>query len=322
MSSVSLIGRELTEIPFTELLSVPTVRDLDASWNSLPHLGVLLPRTTPTSTAATSSAAVCDCATSTGICARLANVQTLVLDNCEIGEWPSSLPGRADGCNAYSSVRTLSLNNNNIESVDDLFTDLDRLGVDPQRLEFLSLLKNHCCPNALVGKESDDYRRYRYYVLHRLPQLRFLDSTKVTADERAEAARVGQFLRVARPDKEAQLPPNATPPAAGSELPPGVRGLDELDDTPGQQARAPRAAYGYSSYVYYGSQSQGNRFIRNDEFDATSTNSCRLSSPPYFLFLFHHQPRATSSRVTRRGGTSGPRTRASTVYNPLRGRPA
>ena len=40
---------------------------------------------------------------------------------------------------------------------------------------------------------------YRYYVLHKLPQLTFLDSKPVSNDERKEAKRVGAFMRVVRP---------------------------------------------------------------------------------------------------------------------------
>jgi hypothetical protein len=32
------------------------------------------------------------------------------------------------------------------------------------------------------GRDTDDYQRYRYYVLFRLKDLRFLDSSSVTED--------------------------------------------------------------------------------------------------------------------------------------------
>ena len=41
--------------------------------------------------------------------------------------------------------------------------------------------------------------RFRYYVLHRLPNLKFLDSTAVKLWEKKEAARRGAFLKVVRP---------------------------------------------------------------------------------------------------------------------------
>jgi leucine-rich melanocyte differentiation-associated protein len=40
----------------------------------------------------------------------------------------------------------------------------------------------------------------RLFVLYKVPRLKFLDSSPVTAEERAEADRVGQYLVVAKPD--------------------------------------------------------------------------------------------------------------------------
>ena len=42
----------------------------------------------------------------------------------------------------------------------------------------------------------------RYYVLYKLPQLTFLDSRAVSAAERKEAKRVGEFMRVVKPSKD------------------------------------------------------------------------------------------------------------------------
>ena len=39
----------------------------------------------------------------------------------------------------------------------------------------------------------------RLYVLHRLPNLKFLDSTEVSEEEQKEAKRVGQFMKVVKP---------------------------------------------------------------------------------------------------------------------------
>jgi hypothetical protein len=52
-------------------------------------------------------------------------------------------------------------------------------------------------------------------VVYRLPGLRFLDSSPVTAFEKKEAARVGPFLKVARPVEDAvgtRPPPTPTAP--------------------------------------------------------------------------------------------------------------
>ena len=41
--------------------------------------------------------------------------------------------------------------------------------------------------------------KFRYFVLYKLPGLMFLDSRQVTAKERREAKRVGEFTKVIRP---------------------------------------------------------------------------------------------------------------------------
>lgn len=44
---------------------------------------------------------------------------------------------------------------------------------------------------------------YRYFVLHKLPQLRFLDSRKVTRKEVTEARTRGAFMKVVKPKTDA-----------------------------------------------------------------------------------------------------------------------
>ena len=87
-------------------------------------------------------------------------------------------------------LTTLSVNGNQIA---DLAVFLADVGRAFPALTFLSMLKNPCCPNFFTGKDQEDYRRYRLYVISVLPGLRFLDSTRVTDEERAEAERVGRF---------------------------------------------------------------------------------------------------------------------------------
>ncbi|KAF5900909.1 leucine-rich melanocyte differentiation-associated protein, partial [Clarias magur] len=71
-------------------------------------------------------------------------------------------------------------------------------------LEYLSLLGNEACPNQLVSldKDEDDYQRYRYFVLHKLKNLKFLDSRKVTQKEHLEAEARGAFMKVVKPKTE------------------------------------------------------------------------------------------------------------------------
>jgi len=150
------------------------------------------------------------------------------------------------------SVKTFSVNNNHIA---DLKLFLDSVQEAFPNLRFLSMLKNPACPNYFTGKDSDDYQRYRYYVLFRLRQLKFLDSTPVTDQERSEAIRVGSFALPARPDPAQYRRPASAP--VPDELP-------ELSQELKKEGQA-KASFGVSNYVYYGRQSEGNRFIVNED---------------------------------------------------------
>uniref|UniRef100_A0A8B9MZC0 Leucine rich melanocyte differentiation associated n=1 Tax=Accipiter nisus TaxID=211598 RepID=A0A8B9MZC0_9AVES len=89
----------------------------------------------------------------------------------------------------------------NIEGVSCFFFLLDHLAEVVPSLQYLSLLGNMACPNELVCKEKDedDYQRYRYFVLHKLTNLKFLDTRKVTRREREEALVRGAFMKVVKP---------------------------------------------------------------------------------------------------------------------------
>ncbi|XP_010282344.1 PREDICTED: leucine-rich repeat-containing protein C10orf11 homolog [Phaethon lepturus] len=95
-------------------------------------------------------------------------------------------------------LHTLMLNKNQITELESL---LDHLAEVVPSLQYLSLLGNMACPNELVCKEKDedDYQRYRYFVLHKLTNLKFLDTRKVTRREREEALVRGAFMKVVKP---------------------------------------------------------------------------------------------------------------------------
>jgi hypothetical protein len=147
-----------------------------------------------------------------------------------------------------ATLTTFSVNNNKI---DDLEVFLGCVRDAFPNLTFLSLLKNPCCPNYFVGKDQQDYSRYRLFVVSMLPQLGFLDSSRVTAEERSEARRVGHLMRVAKPQQPLL---RAEPPPEESE-----------EETPEEAAGRGKVSFGVSRYVYYGKQSEGNRFITNEE---------------------------------------------------------
>ncbi|ERE91979.1 putative leucine-rich repeat-containing protein C10orf11 like protein [Cricetulus griseus] len=89
----------------------------------------------------------------------------------------------------------------NLWHITDLEYLLDHLAKVTPALEYLSLLGNVACPNELVSLEKDeeDYKRYRCFVLHKLPNLKFLDAQKVTRQEREEALVRGAFMKVVKP---------------------------------------------------------------------------------------------------------------------------
>ncbi|XP_060728341.1 leucine-rich melanocyte differentiation-associated protein isoform X3 [Tachysurus vachellii] len=98
-------------------------------------------------------------------------------------------------------LHTLTLNKNQLSDIEALLEHLQE--VTPA-LEYLSLLGNEACPNQLVSldKDEDDYQRYRYFVLHKLRNLKFLDSRRVTPSEHLEAQSRGAFMKVVKPKTE------------------------------------------------------------------------------------------------------------------------
>ncbi|XP_051897719.1 leucine-rich melanocyte differentiation-associated protein-like [Pristis pectinata] len=95
-------------------------------------------------------------------------------------------------------LHTLTINKNQITELDSL---LDHLAEVVPLLKYLSLLGNEACPNELVSLDNDesDYQRYRYFILHKLPNLKFLDARKVTKKEQEEASTRGAFMKVLKP---------------------------------------------------------------------------------------------------------------------------
>eukprot|EP00070_Physeter_catodon_P029795 XP_028336689.1 leucine-rich melanocyte differentiation-associated protein isoform X2 [Physeter catodon] len=118
------------------------------------------------------------------------SLEELILDNNLLGD-DLVLPG-------LPRLHTLTLNKNQITDLECL---LDHLAEATPALEYLSLLGNVACPNELVSLEKDeeDYKRYRCFVLHKLPNLKFLDARKVTKQEREEALVRGAFMKVVKP---------------------------------------------------------------------------------------------------------------------------
>ncbi|XP_061601594.1 leucine-rich melanocyte differentiation-associated protein [Cololabis saira] len=174
-------------------------------------------------------------------------LEELVVDNNVLGN-DLQLP-------RLSNLHTLTLNKNQLTDIEAL---LEHLADVTPSLKYLSLLGNEACPNQLVSldKDEDDYQRYRYFVLFKLPQLKFLDTRKVTKKELMEARARGAFMKVVKPKSEAS-PGEEGPegrPLPYTPLPRGSR-----------DGKNHKGVFAKCRYIYYGKHSEGNRFIRNDQ---------------------------------------------------------
>ncbi|XP_053438987.1 leucine-rich melanocyte differentiation-associated protein [Nycticebus coucang] len=173
------------------------------------------------------------------------SLEELILDNNLLGD-DLVLP-------RLPRLHTLTLNKNRITDLEYL---LDHLTEVTPALEYLSLLGNMACPNELVSLEKDeeDYKRYRCFVLHKLPNLKFLDARKVTRQEREEAMVRGAFMKVVKPKASSEDDATASPGHHYTPLPSASRELTSH-----------RGVLGKCRYIYYGKNSEGNRFIRDDQ---------------------------------------------------------
>jgi len=123
-------------------------------------------------------------------------------------------------------------------------------------LTYLSMLKNPACPNYFTGKDMDDYKRYRLYVIYRMKKLKFLDYSPVTNEERKEATKRGPYLVTVKADLTQLKTQNPVKEDDTSALP-------SLPDTLQPEGKG-AARFGISNYVYVGKHSEGNRFITDE----------------------------------------------------------
>ncbi|CAH1407361.1 unnamed protein product [Nezara viridula] len=175
------------------------------------------------------------------------NLTELVVDNNEIDDSLilSEMP----------YLHTLSLNNNKITNLDVL---VKKIKLKLPKLQYLSLLGNIACPNELsdTDKDEEDYQRYRYFVLHHLPNLKFLDSRVVNDKEWNEGKTRGQYMNIARPKAcySQTIVEETNENKFNTPLPHKLRDPDDH-----------QGIYSRCVYRYTGKQSEGNRFIKNND---------------------------------------------------------
>eukprot|EP00753_Platysulcus_tardus_P022645 PLAT9853.1.p1 GENE.PLAT9853.1~~PLAT9853.1.p1 ORF type:complete len:234 (-),score=75.90 PLAT9853.1:56-757(-) len=180
---------------------------------------------------------------------KFTELDTLILDKNGL----SSLAGMP----VMPTVDTFWFNNNQVA---DLVGFIDEVVEKLPNITYLSMMRNPACPGFydLTDADVEDYNRYRYYILYRIPKLKFLDSAPVSAEEREEASRRGEFLAVRRPDgKKKKKKKKKKSEEERKEEEGGLAAM--------HSKREPAAFLGIGISRYDGRHSEGNRFILNED---------------------------------------------------------
>jgi len=147
-------------------------------------------------------------------------------------------------------LHTVWLNNNKIVDMQKILRILTK---NCPRLSYLSLLRNPICPSVYFQHGNEDkYRRYRYTILYHLHGLKYLDTTEVTPKEQKEAMEKGKFLVIKKPSQQQM---ESTDDAEEEEQ----AGVEVKPKT------EPAAFLGKGKIKYDGRDSEGNRFILNND---------------------------------------------------------
>ncbi|XP_076361634.1 leucine-rich melanocyte differentiation-associated protein-like isoform X2 [Tachypleus tridentatus] len=108
-------------------------------------------------------------------------LEVLIIDNNELDDNTQFVRN--------TRLQELSLNNNKFTDLDNLMNQLSRCYPN---MQYLSLLGNP----GYLKKDKDAYQHFRYYVIHKFPKLKFLDYTRVLAQERKKAKKILAFENV------------------------------------------------------------------------------------------------------------------------------
>ncbi|XP_065651674.1 leucine-rich melanocyte differentiation-associated protein isoform X8 [Hydra vulgaris] len=174
-------------------------------------------------------------------------LKELILDNNELTD-DLELP-------QLEQLETFTVNKNKIKNLKGI---LMKISTSFPKISYLSLLGNEACPTQLnyTDKDDKDYLKYRYCVLQFLPNLKFLDSSPVTQAERKEAKRIEKVNNVKSssnvPESKCNVSSQekwACPTIPSSEIQESYR----------------KSYFGKNRVSYYGKNSEGNRFIVNED---------------------------------------------------------
>ncbi|KAF7987718.1 hypothetical protein HCN44_003581 [Aphidius gifuensis] len=184
-------------------------------------------------------------------------LEELILDNNNLRDL-RTLP-------LMPKLKTLSINNNKVKDID---VTLERIKECCPNVTYLSLLGNPGYPDQLtdpMNNDEADYNRYRLYAIFVLPNtLRFLDFRSISKQEFYHANTRGKFLRTVK---------LAT--SSLSNKPNDMMSFDDIDGiidvnysplpTSNRNLHDHKGAYGKCRYRYSGKNSEGNRFILNND---------------------------------------------------------
>nr|XP_047145123.1 leucine-rich melanocyte differentiation-associated protein isoform X1 [Hydra vulgaris] len=167
-------------------------------------------------------------------------LKELILDNNELTD-DLELP-------QLKHLETFTINKNKIKNLEGI---LMKISTSFPKISYLSLLGNEACPTQLnyTDKDDEDYLKYRYCVLQFLPNLKFLDSSPVTQAERKEAKRIGNVNNVK---------PSSNVPTSSQEKC-ATKPSSEIQES------FSKSYFGKNRVSYYGKNSEGNRFIVNED---------------------------------------------------------
>jgi hypothetical protein len=126
---------------------------------------------------------------------------------------------------------------------------------------YLNTIKKHAI-FSWYHKVSSLPFLYRKYVLHSLRKLRFLDCYEITDYEKDMVQKEATFFDVITYKENSSA---SSSKSGGLERYENWTPLPASKKTEFESEAQAKSSFGYSKYVYHGKQSEGNRFIRNDD---------------------------------------------------------
>ena len=166
------------------------------------------------------------------------NLEVLTLDNNPVTA--------VAGLPALPNLKTLWLNNNSIADVEEA---VEVFASQLPNLEYLSILGNPGAKSELTGASKAQCETQRHFITYKIPSLKFLNASPITAQDKAEAAKKSKVLQSLVSGD--QIDKTATVKITTHAV---------LD----QESKKQQPSFGKQRRFYTGKFSEGNRFICDD----------------------------------------------------------